>query len=66
MTDLVIEEKGEDKENVPQVQTQQRIEVLGSTGKQAKKEKEKDKERGRGLGMSKRVGVAEGIRNFFR
>lgn len=66
MADLMIEENSEEKENVPQVQSQQKMDTLGSTGKQAKKEKDKEKEKGRGLGLGKRVGVAEGIRNFFR
>lgn len=66
MADLMIEEKSEEKENVPSVQSQQKMDSLGSTGKQAKTEKEKGKEKGRGLGHGKRVGVAEGIRNFFR
>ncbi|KAK0119222.1 hypothetical protein ONS95_008080 [Cadophora gregata] len=64
MTDLMIEEKFEEKENVPQVQSRQKMDLLGTASKHAKKEKEKEK--GRGSGLGKRVGVAEGIRNFFR
>lgn len=59
-TDLVIEGKAKDKENMPRVGA--KTEVGAGGGKQAKKEKEKSR-----LGIvGGRTGVAEGIRNFFR
>ncbi|PBP19580.1 hypothetical protein BUE80_DR009600 [Diplocarpon rosae] len=61
VTDLTMEEKGEDKENMPQVTPKNDAMGVGGPGRQGKKEKV------RGLGIGKgRTGVAEGIRNFFR
>ncbi|KAK6587176.1 hypothetical protein PZA11_000466 [Diplocarpon coronariae] len=61
VTDLTIEGRGEDKENMPQATPKSDAAGVGGPGKQGRKEK------ARGLGIGKgRAVVAEGIRNFFR